>query len=146
MHTREMMKNVISIMATQMHKILHEQVQKQPNGSPDFESQVDKKADEMLKNLPTDELIDAMIPVYQKHFMKDANALVAFSSGSTGQKVVKEMPAIAAESMQPASGVIQKTMAKTAQVAQDEVAQAQKADEAKSNDGESNKPSPSTPN
>jgi hypothetical protein len=92
--------------------------------------------------MPVDELIDVMIPVYQKHFTKgDMDALVAFYSSPTGEKMVKEMPAIMSESMQAASGILQEMMAKMTQRVNDEIAQMQKSD-----DGKSNKPSPSTPN
>jgi len=55
--------------------------------------------------------------------------------------MLKELPAMTAESMQAASGVIQKMMANMTQRVNDEIAQMQKAD-----DGKSSKPSPSTPN
>jgi hypothetical protein len=41
--------------------------------------------------------------------------LVAFYAAPTGQKMLKEMPAMMSESMQAASGIIQKTMAKAMQ-------------------------------
>jgi hypothetical protein len=69
------------------------------------------------------------------------DALVAFYSSPTGEKMVKEMPAIMSESMQAASGILQGIMAKMTQRVDDEIAQMQKAD-----DGKSSKPSPSTPN
>lgn len=141
MHTRDMMKNVMEAMTVQMHKIVHEQLQKQPNLPADAEERLNKSSDKMLKEMPYDELIDAMIPVYQKHLTKgDVDALVAFYSSATGEKVLKEMPAMMSESMQAASGVMQKMTAKITQQIDDEIAQMPKAD-----DGKSNKPA-STPN
>ena len=142
MQTRDMMKNIMQAMTVQMHKIIHEQIQKQTNLPSDAEARMDKSTDDMLKAMPYDELIDAMIPVYEKHLTKgDVDALVTFYSGPTGQKMLKELPAMTAESMQAASGVIQKMMANMTQRVNDEIAQMQKAD-----DGKSSKPSPSTPN
>ena len=142
MHTRAMMKSMMDAVTVQMHKMVHEQVLKQPNLPADSEERLNKLTDSVYKEMPVDELIDVMIPVYQKHFTKgDMDALVAFYSSPTGEKMVKEMPAIMSESMQAASGIMQGMMAKMTQRVDDEIAQMQKAD-----DGKSSKPSPSTPN
>jgi hypothetical protein len=137
-----MTKSMMNAMTVQMHKMVHEQVLKQPNLPADSEERLNKLTDSVYKEMPVDELIDVMIPVYQKHFTKgDMDALVAFYSSPTGEKMVKEMPAIMSESMQAASGILQEMMAKMTQRVNDEIAQMQKSD-----DGKSNKPSPSTPN
>ena len=142
MHTRDMTKSMMNAMTVRMHKMVHEQVLKQPNLPADSEERLNKLTDSVYKEMPVDELIDVMIPVYQKHFTKgDMDALVAFYSSPTGEKMVKEMPAIMSESMQAASGILQEMMAKMTQRVNDEIAQMQKAD-----DGKSSKPSPSTPN
>jgi hypothetical protein len=48
-----------------------------------------------------DEIMDAMVPVYQKHLTKgDIDNLVAFYSTPTGAKLLREMPTIMAEAMQ----------------------------------------------
>ena len=55
-----------------------------------------------------------MTPVYQKHFTKgNIDDLLAFYSTPTGQKVVKELPAISTEAMQAATPIYQKMMANT---------------------------------
>jgi uncharacterized protein len=142
MHSRDNIKAVMQVMTTQMHKVVHDEVQKQTNLPPDAEQRMNKSADDMLKSMPIDEMLDAMIPVYQKHFTKgDMDALVAFYSSPTGEKMVKELPAILAESMQAEAGTMQKMMTKMTQQIDDQIAQMQKSD-----DGKSNKPSPSTPN
>jgi uncharacterized protein len=141
-HTRDMAKSMMEVMTVQMHKMIHEMVEKEPNLPPDAEERMNKLIGNVYKDMPIDEMLDAMIPVYQKHFTKgDIDALVAFYSTPTGEKMVKEMPAIMSESMQAASGVMQEMMAKMTQRVNDEIAQMQKAD-----DGKSNKPSPATPN
>jgi hypothetical protein len=46
-------------------------------------------------------MMQAMVPAYQKHFTKaDMDNLVAFYSSPTGEKLLREMPSIMAESMQ----------------------------------------------
>lgn len=71
-----------------------------------------------------------MIPAYQKHLTKgDGHALTAFYSAATGQKILKEMPALTAEAMQASSGIIQKMMAQVQGGVQSEIAQIQKENE-----------------
>jgi uncharacterized protein len=142
MRTRDMMKSTLAAVAKQTHQMTHAQLEKQPNLPPDFEARMDKVMDDMIKDLPIDELIQAMIPAYQKHLTKgDVDALTAFYSSPTGQKVLKETPAMTADAMQAASGIVQKMMAKMQDRLQSEIAQVQKE-----SDGNS-KPQPqSTPN
>jgi uncharacterized protein len=142
MHSRDLMKSMMDLMAKQMHRVVHEQVQKQPNLPADFETRANKTMDDMLKDLPLEELIQAMTPAYQKYMTKgEVDALVAFYSTPDGQKFLKDLPAIQAESIQSATGIMQKMMAKMEDRLQREMAQVQKE-----NDGNS-KPQPqSTPN
>lgn len=142
MDARDMMKSTLDAMTKQMHQMTHAQLQTQANLPPDFETRVNKMMDDMIKDLSIDELIQAMVPAYQKHLIKgDVDALTAFYSSPTGQKVLKETPAMTADAMQAASGIIQKTMAKMQDRLQSEIAPLQKE-----NDGRS-KPQPqSTPN
>src|SRR5580700_7627622 len=70
MQTRDLMKNVLQAMTTQMHKIVHDQLQKQQNLPADAEERLNKSTDDMLKAFPYDQLIDVMVPVYQKHLTK----------------------------------------------------------------------------
>lgn len=142
MHVRDMMKNVMDSMTKSTHQMVHQMLEKQPNLPADFEARTDKMIDDMLKDLPLDELLDVMKPVYQKHLTKgDVDALIAFYSGPTGQKILKEMPAMTSEAMQAASGVTQKMMTKMMERVQTEIAQMQKEQE-----GSSTKPNPSTQN
>jgi len=131
MDTREMMENVLQAMTKQMQKIVHQQVQKQPNLPPDAEARLDKMMEDNVKNFPTEELIKTMIPVYQKHLTKgDVDGLVAFYSSTIGKKVLKEMPSMTSEAMQAASGLVQKLMADANERVQVEIAQMKKDDAA----------------
>ncbi len=54
-----------------------------------------------------DELIDAVIPVYQNHLTHaDVRSLIEFYSSESGQKYLKELPAMSAESMQAVQPLI----------------------------------------
>jgi uncharacterized protein len=133
MHSRDLSKNIMSMVSRQMHQMAVEQAKKQPSLPPDFVARTDKAAEDMVKNFPTDELFDAMIPVYQRHLTKgDVDAFIGFYSSPTGQKFLREMPAMTSEAMQASMGLVQKMMAQTMQRVQNEVAQDQKKGDANS--------------
>lgn len=55
---------------------------------------------EFQKELKTDDLIDLMVPVYEKHFSdRELDALIGFYSTPTGQKIVETTPLISSECM-----------------------------------------------
>jgi hypothetical protein len=141
-HARDTMKTMMAAVTKQMHQMVHEQVKKDPSLPSDFEARVNKITDDMFRDLPLEELLQATIPAYQKYLSKgDVDALVAFYTTPTGQKILKEMPLISAEAMQSASGIVQKMMAQAQERVQSEIAQAQK------DTGGNPKPQPqSTPN
>jgi hypothetical protein len=127
MHSRDMMKTMMNTMSKQLRQTVSEQLKKEPGMTPEKEERTFKLTDDMFKNFPVDEIIDAMIPVYQKHFTKgNIDDLLAFYSTPTGQKVIKELPAISAEAMQAAMPIAQKMMATALQRVQDKIAQMQK--------------------
>jgi uncharacterized protein len=142
MHARDLMKSTLDAVTKQMHQMIHDELRKQPNLPADFEARMDKMMDDMFKNFPTDDLLQAMIPAYQKHLTTgEVDALTAFYATPTGQKILKEMPAMTAEAMQASTGIIQKMMAQAQQRVQSEIAQMQKE-----NEGNSGKQPQSTPN
>jgi uncharacterized protein len=127
MHTRDLMKNISQTMSKQMRQVTAEMLKKQSNITPEMEDRLNKVTDDLIKNMPIDEMLEAMIPVYQKHFTKgNVDDLVAFYSTPTGQKLIKELPSITAEAMQAVMPISQKLMATAVQRAQDEIAQMQK--------------------
>jgi hypothetical protein len=61
--------------------------------------------------MPLDGMLDDTIPIYQQHLTKsDVDAMTRFYSSATGQKLLREQPAIARESMQAVSPRMQKAM------------------------------------
>ena len=101
-HSHDMMKKTMEAMIKPMHQMVHEQFVKDKDKLPaNFEAQMNKTVDDMMSTMPMDEIMQAMVPVYQKHFTKqNVDDLIAFYSSPTGQKVMKEMPGIMAEAMQ----------------------------------------------
>ena len=123
MHSREMMTQMTDAMLKPMHQMLHEQFLKDKDKLPaDFEARMNKLMDEFMKSFPWDEMLQSMVPVYQKHLTKrDIDAIVAFYSAPTGQKLLKEMPQMVGESMQAMMPIMQKQMESMQARVQEEV-------------------------
>lgn len=109
-HSREMASKTMEAMLKPLHQMIHGDYIKDKDKLPeDYEERMTKRMDDMLRNIPFDEMMQAMIPAYQKHFTKgDIDALLAFYSSPTGQKLLRELPAIMAESMQSMMPVMRK--------------------------------------
>jgi len=108
--SNDLMKKLMSSMAQSMHQLIHAQYLQHKDELPaDYESKMTAKMDEMYGNMPMDEMMQAMVPAYQKHFTKgDIDNLVAFYSSPTGAKMLRELPAIMAESMQEMTPILLK--------------------------------------
>jgi hypothetical protein len=141
-HAREMMKNMMAVTTKQMHDMVHNQISKDAANLPsDFEPRMNKMMDDMLRDFPMNEMLDAMIPVYQKHWTKgDVDAMVAFYSTPTGQKILKDLPTIMSEAVQAAAPIMQKRMDVMMERVQQEVAQVKK--DSKGKLGEKSKATP----
>jgi hypothetical protein len=125
MHSHEMMAKMVEAMSKPMHQMMHEQFLKDKDKLPaDFEARMNKMMDDTMKGFPWDEILDSMVPVYQKHLTKgDVDALVVFYGSPTGQKILREMPSITAEAMQTMMPLLQKHLAAMKDRMQQEVAQ-----------------------
>ncbi len=110
--SHDMMKKLMGSMTQTMHQMMHEQYLKHKDELPaDYESKMTAMMDDMFANMPMDEMMQAMVPAYQKHFTKgDMDNLVAFYSTPTGEKVLHELPAIMAEAMRDMMPIMTKYM------------------------------------
>ena len=133
MHSHEMLQKMADTMANQMHQMLHEQFLKDKDRlPPDFEERMDKLMGDMFRDMPWDEMMQAMIPAYQKHLTRgDVNHMIAFYSTPTGQKLMREMPSLMADSMQLMMPIMQKYTEKVQQRVEAETARLMKAPEKK---------------
>jgi uncharacterized protein len=111
-HSHDMMKQMMEAMSKPMHQMVHDQYMKDKDKLPaNFESQMNRIMDDTLAGMPMDEIMQAMVPVYQKHFTKrNVDDLIAFYSSPTGQKMLKEMPGIMAEAMQTMMPIMTKNI------------------------------------
>ncbi len=70
---------------------------------------VEKSLQGSMSVVSTDELINAIIPIYEKHLSHaDMQAIIAFYNTDVGKRYLKEQPAMQAESMQAVQPIIQK--------------------------------------
>lgn len=120
--SHDMMKKMALVMSQGMNQMLHEKYLKDKDNLPaDYESKMTARMDEMFENMPWDEMMQAMTPVYQKHFTKnDIDNLVAFYSSPTGEKLLRETPAIMADAMHSMTPVMLKYMDTVKQTLQKE--------------------------
>jgi hypothetical protein len=114
MKIHDQMRLVMDSVLTQQRAMVHEELRKRdPNVSADELKHLDQFMSDLMKNMPTNELLDDMIPVYQKHLSRaDVGAMDAFYASPTGQKLLREMPAMTAESVQAANPHMQAMMEK----------------------------------
>ena len=134
-NSHDMMKQMMAAMSKPVHQLVHDQYLKDQDKLPaDFEERTNKLMDDMFQNMPFDEMMQAAEPVYQKHLTKgDIDALVAFYSSPTGQKMLREMPALMGESMQAMMPIMQKYMETMKQRIEEERVAALKESEKRSN-------------
>ena len=127
----EMLNKMIAVMSAPMHQMVHEQYMKDKERLPsDFEAQTNQRVDAMIKDMPWDDMTQAMVPSYQKHFTKgDMETLTAFYTSPTGEKVLREMPAIMAESMRTMTPIMQKHMEAVNRSVQQQIAEMVKQSE-----------------
>jgi uncharacterized protein len=121
MQVRSQMKTVMSQVMLQMRMLSHEQLRRQnPNITQSELEKVDGASEQLIKDMPVEGMLDDMVPVYQKHLTKtDVNAMIAFYSTPTGQKILREMPAITTEGMQALQPRLLKQMDETMRKAQE---------------------------
>jgi uncharacterized protein len=101
MASREQMSQLMQQVFAQMRKMNREEIKKRrPEMTEADLTRMDEQSEDLIKNFPLDEMLNDMIPIYQRHFSKsEIDALTAFYSSPPGQKFLHEMPAVTAETM-----------------------------------------------
>jgi len=113
---RDRMPLIYSALASQLASGFADRYRQQhPNANPaevqKAVTQATERVQQMLKVVPTDELLDAMIPVYQKYLThSDIKAINEFYESPTGQKLLRDTNAMMIEAMQTAQSVMKKHM------------------------------------
>jgi hypothetical protein len=110
MRSHDMFQRIMEVQSQNMQQLFRDQMLKE-RGSvpPEFDAHFRKAMDEMIKGMPVDDITQAMIPAYQKHFTKgDIEAMNAFYSSPVGQKVLQELPVVVQEGSQAAMPILSK--------------------------------------
>ena len=112
MQINQQMHAMIDVMMKEQKNLVHDAARrKNPQITQQDLARIDRMMDETVKDFPVEGLLDDMVPVYQKHLTKtDVSAMSTFYSSPTGQKLLREMPAMTSEAMQAAYGRLQKQM------------------------------------
>ncbi|HMF91947.1 MAG TPA: DUF2059 domain-containing protein [Candidatus Angelobacter sp.] len=122
-------RRTMTVMMESMKQVMREGAEqsfreKVPNPTPKQLAALRGMFDDIVDTMSMDDMIDAIIPIYQRHLTKtDIDELIRFYSSPVGQKLLHEQPQIIQESMQAGAAVEQKRMdeikAKIAQRAQE---------------------------
>jgi len=112
LHTKETMKAVMASAAAQAKASTRKAIkQAHPQATEHDLAEGDRLMDQVISDLPLDEMIETMIPIYQRHFTRqDMASISAFYASPTGQKFVREMPAMVQESMEASVGLLEQRM------------------------------------
>ena len=82
-----------------------------PDALPEQIAKVDALTDETFRDFPIDEMVDAMIPIYQHHLTEDdITSVIAFYKSPVGQKILREQPAMMTEGMQAGQDIMMKRL------------------------------------
>jgi len=127
-HSRDMAQKMLEAMSKPLHQMAHEQCTKYKAKLPaDCEERMTNRIDDMWKEMPFDEMLEAMVPAYEKHFTKgDMDAVIAFYAAPTGQKMLREMPAIMGEAMEAMMPIMRKSIDRMTERAQQQLAEMMK--------------------
>lgn len=116
MQVRSRMITLMDAVEAQQKRLAEQSFkQANPNATPQQLQQTVQMIDTAMKQMTSDDMVDqminAIIPIYQRHFSKaDLDGLLAFYTSPVGQKFQNEQPAIAQESMQAMGDIISKKL------------------------------------
>jgi hypothetical protein len=82
-----------------------------PNPTPKQLEALNGMVDDMMADMPLDEMIEAMVPIYRRHLSKsDVDEVIRFYSSAVGQKLLREQPQMIQEGIQAGVEIQQKRM------------------------------------
>jgi hypothetical protein len=112
MQIHQQMRQVMDAMMKQQSAMIDETLKRRyPHTSAEKIARANRMIEETMKDMPMDAMLDDMIPIYQRHFSKtDIDAMSTFYASPTGQKMMRDMPALTSESMQASYVRLQKQM------------------------------------
>lgn len=112
LRVRESLQITLDAMKEQVRATAEQSLRENiPVPSADQIKQLNAIVDGVFKELVLDDLLQEVVPVYQKHLTRsDVEAVIAFYSSPAGKKILREQPAMIRESMQATRAGQQKKM------------------------------------
>jgi uncharacterized protein len=112
LRVRESLQITLDAMKEQVRATAEQSLRENiPVPSADQIKQLNAIVDGVFKELVLDDLLQDVVPVYQKHLTRsDVEAVIAFYSSPAGKKILREQPAMIRESMQATRAGQQKKM------------------------------------
>jgi hypothetical protein len=82
-----------------------------PDPTPKQLEALNGMVEDIMADMPLDEMVEAMVPIYRRHLSKsDLDEIIRFYSGLVGQKMLREQPQMMQEGMQAGMAIQQKRM------------------------------------
>lgn len=108
---RDQIKQITEVMSQQTRQMMQDAMGQKEMLPPGAEARLNALYEKILKNMPTEELLQSMVPIYAKHFTKgDIDAIVAFYASPVGKKMINKTPEITQEAMQASMATMQNYM------------------------------------
>jgi len=114
MKVHDQTRLVMESVATQQRAMMHDGLRRRYPQITEAEiARLDQATIDIMRDVSVDDMLNDMIPIYQKHLSKkDVDAMSAFYASETGQKLLHEMPAMTSESMRATAPRMQAIMEK----------------------------------
>jgi hypothetical protein len=109
-------RNTLTLLMDGMRKAAKEGAEQSfrerfPNPTPAQLKTLHGVIDDAMGDMPLDEMIEAMVPIYQRHLTRtDIEEIIRFYSSPVGQKLLNEQPQMVQEGMQAGMDIQKKRM------------------------------------
>jgi hypothetical protein len=112
LHLQEIMKNAVAASFEQSKQMALDALKRKGTQMSDEQlKRMNVFFDDFAKKMDLSGMLDDMVPVYQRHLtQQDVSAMLAFYNTPTGQKLLREQPAMMAEGMQAVRPRMEKMM------------------------------------
>jgi hypothetical protein len=101
LRVRQQTENMMQTVLAQMKQQTEGDIQKRyPNLTPEAQAKLEASINDAVNLYPVNEMVDDLIPVYQKYLTKaDVAAIVGFYGSPAGQHFLDKMPVMTQEAM-----------------------------------------------
>lgn len=112
LQVRKMMATMMDGMKQAMKQGAEESFRERvPDPTPKQLEALHGMIDDAIGDLPLDEMLEAMVPIYRRHLSKsDVEEMIRFFGGPVGQKLLREQPQMMQEGMQAGVAVQERRM------------------------------------